>query len=343
MDDNKSDKIDQASLEGETLDTAETKQPGANEVIKPDGQPADEKQDDTKNDKSTEIPKAKANEPKTPALKRLRSSRNLYLAIFIVLFAAACIVVVAAVRINNKNNSKNTSTSESLSSSDLAKLSGTTTVVGDSKQTLDIQSAAIFEGQVLMRGELNVAGALKVGGSLSLPGITAGSGSFGQLQVNDTFTASGNATVQGQLSVQKNLSVAGSGSFGTLSAAQLNVTNLQFNGDISVNRHISPGGGTPSKSNGSALGGGGTASVSGSDTAGTVSINTGSGPPAGCFVTINFAQKFNTTPHIVISPSNSSAGSLDYYTNRSNTSFSVCTASAPAAATNYIFDYIAFD
>ena len=62
----------------------------------------------------------------------------------------------------------------------------------------------------------------------------------------------------------------------------------------------------------------------------------------GCFVTINFSQRYGATPHVVISPSNSAAASLSYYTNRSATSFSICTASAPAGGATYLFDYIVF-
>ncbi|MBI5906941.1 hypothetical protein HY857_02695 [Candidatus Saccharibacteria bacterium] len=326
---------DNESLEGETLGTS-----SASELV--DAPVASQTESEFESQDQPPVQK------ETPAkreniFKRLAHSRNLYLVIYVVLFLAASAVVFAAIKWGNNPSQKTPKTGSSLTSSDLAQLSGSTTVVGDAKQTLDIQSAAVFEGQVLMRGDLNVAGSLKVGSSLSLPSITVGNGSFSQLQVNDTLSVSGNGTVQGQLSVQKNLSVAGSGSFGSLSASQLSVSSLQFTGDLAIAKHITPTGGVPGKTNGSALGSGGSASVGGSDTAGTVTINTGGSPPAGCFVTVNFAQKFNTTPHVVISPSNSSAASLDYYTNRTNTSFSLCTVSAPAATTTYLFDYIAFD
>jgi cytoskeletal protein CcmA (bactofilin family) len=169
------------------------------------------------------------------------------------------------------------------------------------------------------------------------------SSTFGQIHVNDQLTVAGNTTLQGTLTVQKGLTVSGSSSFGSLSASTINTSNLQINGDFIVNRHIGVSGGTPGRSGGTALGGGGTASVSGSDTSGTVTVNTGGSPPAGCFITINFTQKFGTTPHVVISPSNSSAGTLQYYANRSATNFSICTDNSPAASTTYLFDYIVID
>jgi len=179
---------------------------------------------------------------------------------------------------------------------------------------------------------------------LSLPAITVGGTSnFGQIHVNDQLSVSGNTILQGTLTAQKGLNVTGQSSFGSLSASQITVSNLQLTGDFVISRHISANGGTPGRSGGSALGAGGTASVSGSDTAGTVTVSTGGGPGAGCFITMNFVNRFNTTPHVVISPSNSSAGTLQYYTNRSNTNFSICTASAPSGSTTYLFDYIVFD
>jgi hypothetical protein len=239
---------------------------------------------------------------------------------------------------------RKTSSTSSLTDQQLSALKGNTTLVGDAKQTLDVQSNSIFEGQVLLRSDLNVAGAIKVGGGLSLSSITVGgAGNFGQLGVNGGLNVGGDTTLQGQLTVQKGLTVGGSTTFGNLAASQLTVTSLQLKGDLSVNRHVVTAGGNPGRSNGTALGSGGTASVSGSDTAGTVTINTGGSPPAGCFITINFVQKFGTTPHVVISPSNSAAATIQYYVNRGPTNFSVCSNGVPAASTNYTYDYVVFD
>src|SRR6266404_3001439 len=93
-------------------------------------------------------------------LKRLRSSTNIYFVVFVLLIAATGAAIYVTYR-NNKNTTK-TSTAGSLTDSQLAALKGNTTLVGDSKQTLDVQSNSIFEGQVLVRSDLNVAGAIKV-------------------------------------------------------------------------------------------------------------------------------------------------------------------------------------
>ncbi|MBI4033694.1 hypothetical protein HY379_01715 [Candidatus Saccharibacteria bacterium] len=276
-------------------------------------------------------------------LRRLKEASNLYSIIFAVVFLLSITGAIAQLTLNNKPSSTKKTTS--LTSDQLAQLQGNTTVVGDSKQILDIQGNTILEGQLLVRKDAEIAGSIKVGGGLSLSSVTVGGqGNFGQLQINGILSVSGDTTFSGQLSVEKNLNVTGSGSFsGNLSAPLLTVTSLKLNGDLQINRHITLGGSLPGKTNGSALGSGGTASVNGTDTAGTVTINTGGSPPAGCFVTINFANKFNSTPHVVISPSNSNSAGLDYYTNRTTSNFSVCTTSTPSASKTYLFDYIVID
>lgn len=285
---------------------------------------------------------------KKPFGKRLRaaiSKVSIYLLLFILIIIIAGVVITLSIlRSREAANNLNLSTQE-LTQETLEQLKNTTAKVGDPKQILSIESNAVFAGSVLVRDSLEVAGQIKVGGSLSLPGITvSGTSSFDQVQLN-SLSISSDANVQGQLTVNGNLTVNGGGSFaGNLSAASLSIDNLQLNEDLQLNRHIDAGGGTPGRSNGSALGSGGTATVSGTDTAGTVTINTGGSPPAGCFITVTFSEPFNNTPHVVITPVGNTAATLDYYINRNTTSFSICTAGAPPGNTNsIIFDYIAID
>ncbi len=290
--------------------------------------------------------------PKRSLLKRitsLPSKINVYLLLFILLIGAAGLVVVVAVDQSKREKSATTIDTQELSAEDLSKLQSTDVTVGDPKQLLSIESNAVFTGKVLIRDSLDVAGGIKVGGSLSLPGITvSGTSAFDQVTANQLSIA-GDTTLQGQLTVQKNLVVSGSATFGgAVSAPQLTVSSLQISGDLTFNRHVDAGGGTPGKSDGTPLGGGGTSSVSGTDTAGTVTINTGSNPTGGCFMTITFVNKFNATPHVVISPANDKAADLRYYVTRNTASFNVCstgkyTGAAPDAATSYLFDYVVID
>ena len=269
---------------------------------------------------------------------------SVYLLMFVLVILLAFMVVVGTyLHSKSKNNTKiNT---QNLTQSDLNQLAQSDVTVGDAKQVLNVQSNAVFAGQVLVRNDLQVAGKLQVGGNLSLAGITVtGDSIVDQLQVNKNIQVAGDAAVAGQLTVQKNISVNGTGTFnGALSAPSIIVNQLQMNGDFSLSHHIIAGGASPGRSSGNALGGGGTASVGGSDTAGSITINTGSNPSSGCFITVNFASKFASTPHIVISPVGAAAGNLEYYINKSTASFSVCSTNAPAAGASFGFDYIIFD
>ncbi len=287
----------------------------------------------------------KKDKKKRPPIKSIAARFNIYLLGFILVIIAAAIVTFISYQRNKDASKKETQTvaTTPLSEEDLAKLRQTDVKVGDPKQVLSVESNAVFAGKVLIRDSLEVAGQIKVGGPLNLPGISvSGSTVLDQVQVNN-LQISGNATVQGQFNVQASASISGSLTVGgTISAARLNVETFQLNNDLLLSRHIDAGGGTPGKTDGSALGSGGTSSVSGSDTAGTVNINTGGGTVAGCFVTITFAQRFNS-PHVVITPVGSAAAGLNYYVNRTSTNFSVCTANVPPVGQNFAFDYVVID
>jgi hypothetical protein len=274
----------------------------------------------------------------------IKSTFNIYFIIFIVLVLGAIGIIFYAVSSSKKANKTTETKAPSLTSQQLAALKGNTTLVGDAKTTLDVQSNSVFEAQVLVRNDLNVAGALKVGGSLSLPSLTvSNSGNFGTLQVGSTFGVNGNATVQGTLTVQKTLSVTGGASFGSLNVATLTVTSLQLNGDLGVGRHIVTNGSQISHSPGTALGSGGTVSVSGTDIAGTITVNTGGAPGAGKFVSINFAKPYGLVPRVIISPVGASAGTVTYYVDRTTSGFSVSCATPPPAGSTFSFDYFVID
>lgn len=269
---------------------------------------------------------------------------NVYLILFVFIVVVSLVVVFIGVQRSKKEAATPSVNVQQLSKEELEKISSGDAKVGDPKQTLNIESNAIFSGKVLVRDSLDVAGTIKVGGNLSLPGLNvAGSSTFDQLQANKA-AITGDIAIQGQLSVQKNITTSGGATFGgPISAPQITIQSLQINGDLTFSRHIDAGGGSPGKSDGGALGSGGTSSVSGTDTAGTATINTGGSPGSGCFLTITFANKFNTAPHVVITPVGSAAAGLNYYINRSNSSFSICTTNPPPAGQSFSFDYIVID
>lgn len=269
-------------------------------------------------------------------------SFNIYLLLFIfIIIIAGVIVLISFNYSKKKSNTPGTVSTTTLSQDTLDQLANSDATVGSSGQVLNVQSSAVFAGKVLARSDLEVAGNLQLGGNLSLPNITVtDAATLGQVNISKNLSVSGNSAVQGQQTIGSSLQVGGSGSFsGALSAPQVSTNNLQLNGDLVLTRHINIGGGTPGRSNGSAVGGGGTATVSGSDTAGSVSINTGSDPNAGCFITVNFTAKFNSTPRVLVTPVGSAAGSIGYYVNRTTSSFSICSSSTPPSSASFGFDY----
>lgn len=276
-------------------------------------------------------------------LKGLLRHVNVYVLGLVLVIVIAVVVTAISFIANRKATQVPTVATQNLTQQQLQQLANSDVSVGNNKQVLNVQSNAVFAGQVLINQDLDVAGTIKVGGSLSLPGLSvSGTSTFSQIQTGN-LTVSGNTAIQGQLTASSGLNVAGSATFsGNVSANQLTVSTLTLNGDLNLDHHIDAGGPTPSRSTGTALGSGGTASVSGSDTAGTVNINTGTGTSSGCFITINFTTPFNATPHVVVTPISAAAAGIDYYVNRSTTSMSIC-ATNPTDGQTFAFDYIVFD
>ncbi|HEX5796826.1 MAG TPA: hypothetical protein VFX86_00365 [Candidatus Saccharimonadales bacterium] len=291
--------------------------------------------------------KVQALPPKKSLVSRLLGkikSINIYLLLFTLLIVLATVITFVAYQKTRQSAQDDSAVSQNIDEAVLDQLRNTDVSIGDPKQILSVEANAVFAGSVLIRGDLESASQIKSQGRISTPAINvSGTGTFQTLQTN-RLQITGDSQIQGNLNVQNTLSVSGSGNFGgTLSANKLNTRSLELSGNLVISRHVETSGGTPGKSNGSALGGGGTASISGSDTAGTVAVNTGSNPKSGCFISVSFTQGFNSTPHVVISPVGSSGGSIDYYINRSSSGFSICSASTPPAGRNFAFDYIVID
>jgi cytoskeletal protein CcmA (bactofilin family) len=269
--------------------------------------------------------------------------KNKYLFIFVVLVIATAGAMLYAIGSAKKSANPIVKT-QSLTSKEIATLKGNTTFVGDSQQILSVQSSTIFEGQVLLRNNLEVAGTIKVSSPLSLSGLTvSGNSTLGQAAAN-ILSVSGASTLQGDVSVQKNLTVAGASSFnGAVTAGEIDVTNLVLVNDLAIPKHITTRAGIPVKSCGPAIGDG-SCSVSGSDVAGTVNINTGNATATGILASVTFTIAYAGNPHVNITPVGVNAGSLEYYvTNRTATGFSIATINAPPTNSNFAFDYIIVD
>lgn len=291
-------------------------------------------------DKSTE---ATAPIKKTSPIKRFFKKVNVYFLFFGLLLVVAGAITIVNYINNQKANPTIDIATQELADKTLEQLANTDVSVGNNAQTLTIQGNAIIAGQTLMRGSANVAGNFQAGGSIQGPTITiSGAANLGQTQSN-TLQVQSTLAVQGGTTLS-DLNVSGASTFsGPVTANQLTVTRLILSGNatLEVPNHIGFTGPTPGRGalNFTALGSGGSASISGSDTAGTINIQTGSNTAPGCFTQINFSQQFTRQPRVIVSPVGQAAGQTDYYVNRNASNFSICTANAAPSNQTFSFDY----
>lgn len=293
-------------------------------------------------------PEAGGKPPKQPsAIKKLFRKFNVYLLLFLLIVVIAAVVSVVSYLNSQKLPTTPTIATQKLTADALKQLANSDATVGGSGQTLTVQGNAIFSGQVLVRSDLSVAGNIKLGGDLLAQNFTAsGTVNLANTQINTLQVATG-STFQGQVTIQHDLNVGGAASFsGPITASQITVTKLILSGNaqLQIPNHVAFTGASPSRSvNQSVLGSAGSASVNGSDTTGTVNVNTGSGTSSGCFITMTFNKPFTDTPHVLITPIDSGASQLQYYVKRSSTSFSLCTANSPPSNQKFGFDYFITD
>lgn len=122
-------------------------------------------------------------------------------------------------------------------------------------------------------------------------------------------------------------------------------TNPVITGSITVNGHIISGGSTPAIAAGAAACTTPTVSVSGNDTAGLVTVTSGTGcSTGGKLATITFNSAFGSAPRVVLTAAGSSAAGLHYYVDQATiatTSFDVTTQAADTItdATTYRWYY----
>ena len=290
-------------------------------------------------------PSATTEKKKDGRLTSFRKKINIYLLLFGVVVIMILIIVGIAFEQSQQSGTTDSLKTQKLNQSTLDQLANSDSTLGSSQYILNVESSAIFAGQVILKQNVQVAGNLQVGGTGSFNDISvAGTGQFDQASVTNNLSVGGNTAIQGSATINKSLQVSSGGNFGgPLSAPQITTSILSLNGDLVIQHHVSVSGSVPGRTSGTALGGGGTVSVSGADTAGSISINTGSSPAAGCFITVTFATPFNQVPHVLVTPIGSAAGGLSYYVNRSTTSFSICDDSSPPSGSAFGFDYFVID
>jgi cytoskeletal protein CcmA (bactofilin family) len=283
--------------------------------------------------------------PNTGLITGLLARFNIYIFVLVILVMLAVVFILIAYFGSKSSTNASQLVTENLTPATLKQIAGNDTNIGSSNEVLNIAGSSIFSGNILAKSTLQVAGNLTVGGTVALNNLSInGTGQFGQLNVTKNLSVTGDSNIQGNQNIGKTLQVNGGATFGgAISAPQVTTTSLSLAGDLVISHHIDTSGSIPTVKSGNAIGTGGTVSISGDDTAGNLSINTGTNVASGCFATIIFTTAFNKTPFVEITPVGAGAGGLAYYVTQSNTSFSICDASSPPASASFGFNYFVID
>lgn len=222
---------------------------------------------------------------------------------------------------------------------------------GTPAEVLNITSPSFFKNRAAFASDIRVVGATQVTGPTALADLTVDKTSTlsvtnirGQLSVSGPTTLQGQTTIANSLTVNGNVTSSGNGSFsGSLSAGVLNVRDISVAGALNINGHLNIGGQTPSVSPAAAAGAGASASIEGNDTAGTVTIQTGSVSPnadlGGSLVTITFRAPYARVPTVVITPNSRSGARLQPYIIKTATNFTISGSFDAKSNTSYSFDY----
>ncbi len=157
----------------------------------------------------------------------------------------------------------------------------------------------------------------------------------GSVKVAKNFDIGGNANLHG------NLSVSGLITASSLSVGSLSINTINLSGNLNFGGHIVPTGSAPTAAP-SVAASGGTVTISGNDSAGTITITIGNGSLlAGELAIITFHSAFSTTPKVQLTPINSASAALLHYATRSPKFFTINDiAPPPEAGTSYVFDYL---
>ncbi len=238
--------------------------------------------------------------------------------------------------------------------------------LGNPKQTLTVSVDSVFKNPVTFEDEVNIKGLLNASSGLKVTGAAqADSLNLGSnLNVNGTSSLQGAVDIKNQVTVGGALTVTGSGSFnggltvkggatvggnlsvsGTLGAGTANIKILTVSDSLTVSGHIITDGAPPSVSATSRIGSGGNVNISGNDTAGTISIQTGASPNCGPsgngeWLTVTFKRPFGSVPKVLISPVGFNSAKIQASVIRTPQNFILSCNVAPTAGTVYAYDYL---
>jgi hypothetical protein len=194
------------------------------------------------------------------------------------------------------------------------------------------------------------------GGATFAGGIQGSSASLsstltvaGAATLNGSLTATGTALYKNTANSSSAFQIQDSSSVALFtadtSATKIIIRSLDVTYNLSVAGHIVTGGATPSVAANAAACTAPTVSISGTDTAGSIIVTTGTGCGAtGSLATVTFVTAFGATPKIVLTPAGANAAQLNAYQDDSaltTGSFQVGIVNAPADSTTYRWHYYA--
>ncbi len=260
------------------------------------------------------------------------------------LLVAGLVAIIIVLYITNGAKRSGQTSSGSLSDTDLQKLSSKNISGGGSNQDLTFHSPTTFDNTLKVSGATTLKD-LSISGIFSPSSIDVGK----NFQVGGVTLLQGDVTTKGALLVGNNLTVTGLSSFGgnatfnsgaafagSLSADSLTVKTASIGG-LSFG-HIVTTGANPSGAMAVAAGGGSFV-ISGNDTSGTITFTVGGSPIGGEMVKLNFRTPYTSTPHVNLTPVNTSSAGSQYYVTRSVTAFTINIIN-PTPGAQYVFDYL---
>jgi len=171
-----------------------------------------------------------------------------------------------------------------------------------------------------------------------------------QLAVATNSTNNKGIVVQGAIGQTADLFQAQSSSGVALASisfsGKLTVTSAIINGDLTVNGHMISGNtsGTTTIAAGTAACTSPAVSISGNDTAGTITVDSGtgcSGAGTGVMATITFANSYGSAPRVVLTPASWRASGIEYFNETtSTTTFTLDTNVPLTDSSTYKFNYM---
>lgn len=280
------------------------------------------------------------------------------LGVIAAILAVNAVVIIFIMRSSAPATEK-TQKEVTLSADTLNSLGMNKTAVGNQSAELTVGPNSIFNGTLTVAKDVSIAGKLQLNSKFTaaeagLGKLEAGDTALSTLNVNGDATVSnlnlrkdltvpgssrlqGPVTVSQLLTVNNNVNVTGSLAVGgSLSVHNFQASSLTSDTTLTIGGHILTRGTSPGVTAGSGLGQNGTASISGADAAGTISLGVGTGSGGGLLATVTFAQGYSSTPRVIVT---AVGQGMNLYINRNANGFQVYSANALNIG-GYAIDYI---